>query len=39
MRDVIFHIRADEDHHRIVNHTLAMLKKEKIKITPDEPKK
>lgn len=39
MRDVIFHIRADEDHHRIVNHTLAMLKKENIKITPDKPKK
>ena len=39
MKDVIFHIRADEDHHRIVNHTLGMLKKDNIKITPEGAKK
>ncbi|KAI0232909.1 Alternative oxidase, mitochondrial [Lamellibrachia satsuma] len=39
MKDVIFHIRADEDHHRIVNHTLAMLKKSNIKITRDDANK
>jgi hypothetical protein len=26
MRDVILAIRADEDHHRLVNHTLGSMK-------------
>lgn len=29
MRDVILAIRADEAHHRLVNHTLSSMKRDK----------
>ncbi|GFN94802.1 Alternative oxidase, mitochondrial [Plakobranchus ocellatus] len=35
MRDVILAIRADEDHHRLVNHSLASLKKDEF--NPHKP--
>lgn len=37
MRDVILAIRADEAHHRLVNHTFASMKAEKQ--NPFEPGK